>query len=225
MISKDYIMRMIEQFTKILSRIIFNKENSNYEEARSEIENAFKNVLGFDYNITLVISHEDLLKLLKFDSEVNDAKCIVAAELLKKDGEILELMGNEKQSIKSYENTLFLYLEIFNNQKVKNLNDIEQKIESITDKLIEFNLSSDIKKSLVTYFEIKRNYGRAEDIIFDLFEAKESDNNEFCKDFFTRLLLKDDRDLRDGLLPREEVIEGLKEFEMRKQSSRSNQDI
>jgi hypothetical protein len=50
MIQKDYIMRMIEQLSVVLMKILFNKEIKNYAQALFEIDSAYKNLLGFDPN-------------------------------------------------------------------------------------------------------------------------------------------------------------------------------
>ena len=90
MIREDYIMRMIEQLVRVLAKILLNKETGNYQEAKNNIETAFKNILGLDYNLVKVLSAQDIISLLKIskDDAMLSIKCIIMAKLLKERADI-----------------------------------------------------------------------------------------------------------------------------------------
>ncbi len=114
MIRQDYIMRMIEQLVKVLSKILFNKQNGNYKEAINNIDTAFKNMLGLDYNLINSLSAKDIISLLDFskDNSSFSIKCIVIAKLLKENGEIKNLIKKEEtESFYDYQKALRLFLE------------------------------------------------------------------------------------------------------------------
>ena len=213
MISKDYIMRMVEQFTNALSKILFEKDKKNYKEARFEISNSFQNILGLDYELVSIVPTEDLMKFLKFDDRISNDKCLIAAELYRLDAEIFELQNEFESSIKNYKYSLFLFLEAYLNQVRKNTDEIDSKIELIIMKLNQFEISNDLKKRMAKYYELTQSNSKAEDIIFDLAKSHADNFIQYSREFYSRLMLKDDEELKVGNLPKEEILEGLQELD------------
>ncbi len=206
-------MRMVEQFTNALSKILFQKDKKNYKEARFEISNSFQNILGLDYELASIVPSEDLMKFLKFDDRISNDKCLIAAELYMLDAEIFEVQYEFESSIKNYKNSLFLFLEAYLNQVRKNTDEIDQKIELIIMKLNQFEISNDLKKRIAMYYELTQRYSKAEDIIFDLAKSHEENFIQYGREFYNRLLLKNDEELKVGQLPKEEILEGLQELD------------
>ena len=58
----DYIMRLIEQFSLVLARILFKKNTQKYIEALSEIETAYQHLLGLDARQVHSLSFEELIE-------------------------------------------------------------------------------------------------------------------------------------------------------------------
>jgi Family of unknown function (DUF6483) len=167
MIREDYIMRMIEQLVKVLSKILFNKETRDYQEAVNNIENAFKNILGLDYNLLKVLSAQDIISLLKIskDDATLSIKCIVIAKLLKERAEIENLIGSENFNyVYDYQKVLSLYLEGILNNKNKDIDlsnyypDVKEIAKKLGDKI-----SEDLKYNLNKFYEHSGEYDKAED--------------------------------------------------------------
>ena len=140
MITQDYIMRMIEQLVKVLSRILFNKKNGNYREAFNDIDTALKKMVGLDYYMTNSLSGNDIISLLDFskDNFSFSIKCIVIAKLLKENGEIKDLSNKENfNSTYDYQKSLKLFLEgiLRNNNKEFSFSEFYPDIEEIAKKL------------------------------------------------------------------------------------------
>ncbi len=140
MIRQDYIMRMIEQLAKVLSKILFNKQNGNYQESFNNIDTACKNILGLDYNMINSLSGKDIISLLDFskDSSTFSIKCIVIAKLLKENGELKDLIkGKETESRYDYQKALRLYLEgiLRNNNEEFSFSDYYPDIKELAKKL------------------------------------------------------------------------------------------
>jgi Family of unknown function (DUF6483) len=140
MIRQDYIMRMIEQLVKVLTKILFNKENNNYQEAFNNIDRAFKNILGLDYNLINSLSGKDIISLLDFskDNSTFSVKCIVIAKLLKENGVLKELIKREEtESRYDYQKALRLYLEgiLRNNNQEFSFSDYYPDIKDLAKKL------------------------------------------------------------------------------------------
>lgn len=128
-------MRMIEQLTNVLAKIIFNKKNGNYEEAYSNIDSAFRNMLGLELKFIDKLSAEDIISLLLLSDDPSAAgvKCIIAARLLKEKAEITELSEKENQSILiDYKKAVKLYQEGFRNIKETDI-DLTEYYQDFND--------------------------------------------------------------------------------------------
>ena len=114
MIRQDYLMRMIEQLVKVLAKILFNKEGGNYKEALNNIDVAFNNITGLNYNLLNKLSAKDIISLLKIskDDSTADIKCIVIAKLLKERAEIEKLI-NKNNSNRFYDYQKIINLCLF----------------------------------------------------------------------------------------------------------------
>jgi len=74
MIQRDYIVRQIQQFTQALARVLFRKEQHEFEEALAEIQTTGQLHLQLNLNNLRVVTHDDLVAALhmgdRFDTEV-----------------------------------------------------------------------------------------------------------------------------------------------------------
>ena len=64
MIERDYIMRMIQQLSQALVRILFLKSQKEYPEALSEIRKASRTILGADLDVLQRLSDRQMIDLL-----------------------------------------------------------------------------------------------------------------------------------------------------------------
>lgn len=159
---------MIEQLVKVLSKILFNKQNGNYQEAFKDIDTAFKNTLGFDYNLINSLSGKDIISLLDFskDDSSFSIKCIVIAKLLKENGEIKELINKEDtKSFNDYQKSLRLFLEGILRNKHDDIpvNDYYSDIKELVKKLGD-SIPADIKFLLSKFY---KQTGETGNIPFD----------------------------------------------------------
>ncbi len=158
MIKQDYIMRLIEQLVKALSKILFNKETGNHTEAIQNINNSFSSLLGLDHKLLEISSADNIVSLLELqgDSTTLNIKYILIAKLLKEKAEIKSLSEpKDFDAVIEYKKALTLFLEGFLNNKNKDvpLNEYHQDVEELADKLGN-NLSSDEKAKLIKFYEI-----------------------------------------------------------------------
>ncbi len=213
MIQKDYIMRMVEQLAQVLMKIIFNKENKNYEEAIKQINTAFKGLLGFDIKVIQSLSDQEIIQLLKIGENFELEKCLFIAKLLKEEAEISELKKEEKSKyLMTYQKSLSLFLEVIIHNENPELEDWAKDIESILNKIKEYESPSHLKFKIFQYYELTGQYADAENILFELLEAGYSNIIPIGEAFYSRLKNKSDEELNKGNLPRIELMEGLEEF-------------
>ena len=111
MIQRDYIMRMTEMLAKALAKILLLKENKEYDKALNEIDITGKELLGDYYQIIKNLSDTDLIKWLSSGGYNDSEKCISLSKLLMAEGEVFELMGENKRGLIRYLQSLNLLNE------------------------------------------------------------------------------------------------------------------
>ena len=214
MFQRDYIMRMIEQLSVVLARIIFNKEIQEYDKAEKEIDSACKQFLGIDSEVIKSLSDTAIIEFLKTGEKYDSEKSVIIAILLYEDAELDELQRGFNSSVLStYIKSFSLFMEsLQRNPKIVKDNYID-KIQLIIKKIIDYELPVHIRFKLFQYYEIINNYAKAEDLIIELIEIDPVFKRE-AVEFYERLIQKSDDDLLTGNLPREEVLEGLTSLEI-----------
>ena len=216
MYNKDYILRLAERFGRALAIILHLRENNKHEEALINIDELFLQSVGLTTHFINSASEEMLLKLISPLGTLNLEKCLWIAMLLKEEGDIYAEMGKPNESYFRYVKALFFFFEAsFHDKEIKDL-DIASTIEDILQKLEEFELPLPTKVKLFRYFELTGRYSKAEEMLFDIVESDEPTAQELIapgKDFYQRLLKKNDTDLQLGGLSRHEVEKGLAQLD------------
>lgn len=204
---------MIEQLVKVLAKILFNKEAGNYKEAINNIDIAFNNILGLDYNLINKLSAKDIISLLGIykDNTTTSIKCIVIAKLLKEKAEIEELNSKENLNLfYDYQKVISLYLEgILNNKNTDiELSNYYSDVKEIV-KIIEDEIPPDTRFGLFKFYELLGEYDNAENELFRLKDLDYPNIEEEGILFFRNLEKLSDIDLMKGNLSKEEVAQGL----------------
>ncbi len=216
MIRQDYIMRMIEQLVKVLSKILFNKNAGSYQEAINNVDTAFKNILGLDFNLLNALSAKDIISLLEIakDNSSINIKCIVIAKLLKERADIENISNKEAvNSSYDYQRVLGLFLEGILNNKNKDISlsdyyaDVNDTIKKLRDRI-----SDETRFKLFQYYELSGEYDKAEKELLILRDMDFPDISDEGIKFYRKLLKLSDEDLRKGNLSRDETTQGLTNF-------------
>lgn len=204
---------MIEQLVKVLAKILFNKEAGNYKEAINNIDIAFNNISGLDYNLINKLSAKDIISLLGIykDNTTTSIKCIVIAKLLKEKAEIEKLISKENSNLfYDYQKVISLYLEgILNNKNADiELRNYYSDVKEIV-KIIEDEIPPDTRFGLFKFYELLGEYDNAENELFRLKNLDYPNIEEEGILFFRNLEKLSDIDLMKGNLSKEEVAQGL----------------
>ena len=214
MFQKDYLMRMIEQFAMILMNIVLHKHMKRYDQARQEINNAYRHLLNSEPDQIKKRSADKISEMLKYGGRAAAEKLLVAAELLREEAEIDESENGFNDDIfhllcKSF----FLYIEAiqYNDDYIKK--EYLEKIDTIIKKITQYELPDKIKFKLYQYNELIGRFDKAEDVLYELIEAKYDNILTEGKAFYARLESLPDSKLSNGNLPRSEVMEGLVRIE------------
>lgn len=126
MFRKDYIMRMIEDFIKAMSKIILKREMKNYTDARIELNNLCKLVTGFELEQLKALGAAGVKYVFSQNKESEAEKIYCAARILKEEGMILQSQGKTQDSLKSFEAAKELF-------KMASEMDIPEKNEALDE--------------------------------------------------------------------------------------------
>ena len=212
MIKQDYIMRMVAQLVEVLARILHLRETGQYLEGLAAIDEALQRLIGLNARFINSLSVRDLVALMKPSIGLDATRALVAADLLKEQGDIYKAGGDPDASFESHVKSLTLYLEIFTSPGAVDLPDRVAKAEGLIAELEEYELPRETQIRLFQYFEKTGRYSLAEDLLFEMLEAREGEEEDVVAlglSFYERLLMKSDKELAAGELPRDEVQEGL----------------
>ncbi|MDQ2903635.1 MAG: DUF6483 family protein [Ktedonobacteraceae bacterium] len=213
MINRDYLLRMIEQFTRAVARIIFLREANRHQDALIFIDDLFRQSLGLGSSQINSASEDMLLALVTSLGTLNVEKCLWIALLLKAEGDTYEDLEKENESYPRYLKSLFLFLEVM--LREEDSNTIKEspyfvETEEILTRLDAYELPVKTKRQVMQYYEKTGRYARAEDLLFELVETEPANAELFAQGqaFYARLQQKSDADLVAGNFSRAEVEEG-----------------
>ncbi len=212
MFKQDYIMRLIEQLAQAFHQIIGLKARGRFDEAEAIISRTGQLLLGCDMALLRGLSDEGIIALLKRTDAADIGAYIVAAELLREQGDMDGSRSGPDASYPCYLKSLSLYLESFTIVPEACSAEYAEKIAFLTDQLAPYVLPAHIQRKLLVYFELRGDFAQAENVLFQWAEADDPAVREHGHAFYARLRARTDDDLVRGGLPRAEMEEGFLEF-------------
>lgn len=217
MFQRDYILRMIEQFVKVLAKILFNKEAKNYSTALDEIRQSYHSVFGIDKELISISSAEEIVTLLKLQGRAEPKVFIMLAEFLKEEAdlhkELKDISPGEVDKIYCKALSLF-YEAVLPNSDFHTTENFE-KIDYIINAFESHSNQPGLVINTFRYFELTGEFAKAENLLFDLINLSPEFAVYEGENFFDRLKDKSDDELRNGNFSREEIEQGLSEFRER----------
>ena len=207
MIRSDYIMRMIEQLSQVLTQIIMGKKVKTEAEIEQQINDLIIRYTGLHHDFILNLNSQELLNLFNLGSEFDYTRCIIVAYMLYEYAKIAKRDSN-KQYIKS----LSLYLKCLDNIEDELEKIVLENIQRIIKTVSYQEMQNSTLLDLLNFFERKGLYSNAEDCLYELVDRRESNIYDIGLSFYHRLLRKSNKELKSGNLPREELYEGIEEL-------------
>jgi len=205
-------MRLIEQLGVAMERILALKRDNQASEALKEIEQACEKYLGLDPRVIGAASGEALLTLMSMGGKFDPRRAVLLGELLKEEGELYEMESMADRSYWGYTRSLWLFLESVNQDPALRTPENIQDIRFLLARLGRYELSPELKSRLFTYYEWNGEFGKAEDVLFDLLDRDRHTWAPKGKAFYERLSALSDDELGRGGLPREELKQGIGEI-------------
>ncbi|KZL93780.1 DUF6483 family protein [Clostridium magnum] len=212
MLKRNLTAELVGKFNEALAKIKEYREEGKNEEALIVIDNTLKDLFRLGFKFFNSFSDENLIDMVKTDGTINADKCIMMAKLLEEDAEILEDLGNSDESFYIYLKSLNLFLEAFlNKDEDCDLQGFFSDMDIIIEKICNYKVPVILQNKMIDYYIKTKNYDKAENILYEILEENDFNKNLLEKgiSFYEELLNKDDEDLENGNLSKEEIIESL----------------
>ena len=216
MIRKDFILRMIEDMVAVIHRLAGLKIEQNYEAALALLDETYPRLTGLTGELLRHAAPKTLLQLLSFAGEIEPARVVAAAELLKEEGDLRAELGRDDLAYACYDRALFLFVALIEQHGFMMLEGRLARIDAVADAIGLYTLPADVGLRLFSYYRLTHRYGDAEVWLFRALAATE--DRTALQDgisFFEDLLRREDRELTDGGITRQEAEEGLAELRER----------
>jgi hypothetical protein len=220
MIRRDYILRMIDEFVRLLAEIQRKKREGNYTGAQLDIDEESKRLTGLDPAALAILSDTEVFSRLlqTSDFETQREKIMMLSRVLMEAAEARERAGSEPALPRALRlKALHLLLNTVLRGDVFEWPEFVPKIDILLAELTGAPLPLQTHALLMQHFERSGQFAKAEDALFAMMDAAPGNRAilELGISFYHRLLGQSDSALISGDLPRAEVEAGLNDIRIR----------
>ena len=215
MLYEDYIMRTINLFFKMIFRILKLRQE-DYREALQAIDELFKQLFGMGSRLFNTLPEEEILKMLSSENGLQPDKVLIAACLLQEEGMIYKEHLDAGESFGRLLKALNLMLTVLKDGHKIHLPRQYADPSELIGQLESYHLPKDTLISLAEYYERTGRYAKAEDVLYEALGEEYGDPEEWRKrirEFYRRLMAKEDSELAKGNLPRNEITDAMLKLE------------
>lgn len=217
MIRRDYILRMLQEFLEVLSRIRALKQGQLWREAAAALDPEFQRLLGSGADAVLGLSDTELLaRLIRSDPpQATREKTFMLIALLKEAGEVATADG--KDGSRYYVKAVHLLLELLAQGDILDCPEFVPRVDELVRTLEGVPLPVETQARLMQHFERSGEFAKAEDRLYGIAETAPGHPGllEFGMAFYERLRRQGDDALLAGNLPRAELETGAAEWQAR----------
>lgn len=217
---KDFFMRMIKEFTSAIGKIKGLKAENKIEESQEALSETIEYFMGLNKEVIEVLPYDILIHKLSGGRQINTEKYFMLAELLTLQADIYEANGKKTKARNLELKSLDILINVLLNDDESVSDQNQGKINKLIERIGWFNVSDESKLLLFRYYELTKNYAKAEDVLFNLIESDGASDDILGKGiaFYERLTNEDHAELEKGNLPIDEVLEGLANLKEYKKS-------
>ena len=210
MIQRDYIMRMIQQLSVAIAKVLFRIEQKQLPEAFREIDDACKSLIGTDWNFLRSLSDEQLVRL--FGARDHPDKLLAASELLRQASRLLALEGRSDESVQQGLKAFSLFTELLMVHKQYAAQLSMREFAAVLAELEQYKLPRHIEIKRVRFYEMTGELAKAGNILTALIERDATVRQEGL-DFCRRLEQLAEAELTRGGISRNSVFAWRKAWE------------
>lgn len=173
---KDYLMKMIKEFTNAIAKIAGLKAENKIEESQEVLSETLKHFTDLDMKVIEALPYDILIHKIGGNT-VNSEKYLMLSELLVQQAEIYEIRGEKSRANNLLAKSLNIMLNILlnDNNPISESNVV--KVNEVVDKLGWYNLPNESELLLFQYYESTQSYAKAEDVLFHLLKSDENNKD------------------------------------------------
>ncbi len=220
MIRQDYILRMIGEFIRVLSRISSLKSGQLWQQAGEVIDDEFERMVGTGAPAVLQVSDTELLaKVIQGEpTQAVHYKIRMLSRLLQEAGDVAMAQDRTEEGQACYLKGLNLLLGSLETSDTPAFPDFVPTVEAFVIALKGVALPLATQARLMQHYESVEAFARAEDMLASMLEAAPNEPRllDLGLAFYRRLASRSDSALRAGNLPRAEVNVALTDLERRR---------
>ena len=216
MIQRDYLMRMIQEFIKMMMVVLEAKKAGDWGAVEENLDWAAKTYLGLEREAVCRLEATALKRRLIGTGPTHEYKvrAQVMCRILVESAAAAARRGDVQREQSLLLKALNLLLDTLLDAEPVELLDFTPRVEGIVESLGSADLPPAALVGLMQYHEHRGDFAQAEDWLFRLCESSPTQGGlaALGEGFYRRLSAHPDSILAGGGLPREEVEAGWKEF-------------
>ncbi|GMQ82122.1 MAG: hypothetical protein BMS9Abin05_1565 [Rhodothermia bacterium] len=109
MITRDYILRQVQQMVEALAQVSLKRQAQEYHIAQDILAQTIQEITGTDSERVRNMSIGELLRVCRLDTEFSSDKAVGLADLLREDGFVQDALGNQEVAKESWKRSIWLY--------------------------------------------------------------------------------------------------------------------
>ncbi len=219
MIQRDYLMRMVQDFVKMLLALLEFKKVGNWKEVEANLDRAAQILFQKKRTDLEGLDDEALKRVLLQSGATHEyrLRAQVLTRLLAESAELASAQGDIERGRSLNLKALNLLLDVLLRCEDVERLDFTPSVEGVVDALGETPLPSATVLGLMNHYENQGEFAKAEDQLYLICESGQmgAGVQGLGESFYQRLLDQPDWLLLEGGLPRDEVEAGLAEFRER----------
>jgi len=212
MIRRDFVLRSIQQMVQTLARILHLKDRREYEQALREVGQALREFAEIEPGKPCARSLEEWIALCRKHPESAGGVMLAVADLLIEQGNLFSTRGQPAEAAEAWQLALGLLIEALLKEECFVTAQLVAKVETLIGQCKGNSLSPAVLRRLVSYFEVRGHFARAENALYEWLETGDADAAAAGRDFYERLSAMSDEALSSGGLSRAEAVQGAQDW-------------
>ncbi len=219
MIHHDYLLRLIEEFARALSRIQELRSGDRPADADAALDHQFRLLVQSDRASLLRLSVTEILARIVRQGASHEvhARTFFLVSLFRESGELAGDQGDDDLARENHLQALRLLFAVFHHLDPVETPRFVPSVDALLAVLPPQSLSAELHAQAMHHFERLGRYADAENSLFHLLDQASGTSGlrEFGSAFYQRLESLNDASLERGHLSRAELAEGLSDFQRR----------
>lgn len=212
MLERDYLARLISRAADIIGRASGLQDRMKQREALELIDEFLSKELRLRTRLAIGLTDEQLLQMLTVGGVPNAESVAVISACLQQEADLLADLGDEEMALPRYEKALRLNVYLLRENADIEAWDVREKTERLLKSLAPYRVATETKRAIWTWHEANAAYAAAEDALYELADEAGVTPREGDA-FYERLLALGDEELEAAGLPREELVEGRRQWQ------------